>query len=258
MTECASLTVLDLGRVPYLRSWELQKRIQQQLIAGSSHEYLLLCEHNPVITLGRRAKDDNILTPPETLDAMGVERFEVERGGDVTWHGPGQLVVYPLVNLSHYRKDVHWYMRSLELVVLKCLKDFDIEGFQLKGKTGVWVGDLQEQTTEENLFHNCRKIASIGVRLSRWCTLHGVSLNVANDNEGFTLIHPCGFEDVVMTTIQQEVNRLNCRNNEEFKSEKCKFAQNILLNEVKRSFVRHFKDVFTFQPSDDTVMCPNV
>ena len=244
------VTILDLGLVPYQRAWDLQKRLQRSLIDGGQQQFLILCEHNPVITLGRRAKDDNILVPKEELGAHGVAVFDVERGGDVTWHGPGQLVAYPILNLSFYKRDVHWYMRALEEVILRSLAEFGIEGFRVAGKTGVWLNSPAHTEDAERIENTEQeKIASIGVRLSRWCTLHGISLNVHNDDHGFSLIHPCGLPEVNMTsmveTMKNSVLLLDHMETSVTGAE--------LLKRVKRSLVRSFNNVFVPGSAESTL-----
>ena len=178
-----SVFVCNLGLVPYEPAWRLQQKLQRELLEGSGQETLLLCEHKPVITLGAGASEMNLLVDRAELQRLGIEVFKVERGGDITWHGPGQLVAYPILNLAKRRKDVGWYMRSLEEAVIRTLWDFGLQGRRVSGRTGVWIDDRH-------------KIASLGVRISRWCTMHGLALNVCCGREGFSLINPCGLRDV--------------------------------------------------------------
>lgn len=190
--------VIDLGLRPYREVWKLQQELQQDLIAGRGQNTLLLCEHHEVITVGRQGDPTHITANQTTLRQRNIEIVEIERGGDVTWHGPGQLVCYPIINLSDLRRDVDWYMRSLEQVVIGTLSEFDLEAKRVPGFTGVWCES-----------DKARKIASIGVRISRWCTLHGFALNVCNDLDGFSLMLPCGLQDVEMTTLVSELQRKN-------------------------------------------------
>lgn len=187
---------LSLGLTPYHEAWELQQQFQQQLISGSNSEQIITCEHPLVITLGRSAKRENILLPEATLAAAGIQVLEIERGGDVTLHNPGQLVIYPILNLTNYRRDVGWYLRSLEEIVIRTLFTIGLEGFRITGRTGVWVRSTDGVS---------RKIASIGVRISRWCTLHGLAFNINNDLNHFSLIHPCGFREIEMTSVAREM-----------------------------------------------------
>jgi lipoyl(octanoyl) transferase len=180
-----------LGRVPYAEAWEMQRDLFQRVVAGTAPNTFLLCEHPDVLTLGRNARDDrNLLHSREELISMGYEVFDVDRGGDVTFHGPGQLVGYPIVRLADFREDLGWYMRSLEELIIRAIASYGIEGGRKKGFTGVWVDD--------------RKICAIGVRASRWVTMHGFALNVTTDLERFSAIVPCGIADYAVTSIEVE------------------------------------------------------
>jgi lipoyl(octanoyl) transferase len=185
------LWVEDLGRRSYAEVLDLQRHIAAERIAGSREDTLLLVEHDPVITLGRSSKDAHLLADAPLLKTRGVELFEIERGGDVTFHGPGQLVGYPIIDLSQHKQDLHWYLRQLEHVLIDALSEFGIEGSRVDKYTGVWVGD--------------RKIASIGVHARSWVTWHGFALNVSTELSYFDLIIPCGIPGVRMTSIEREV-----------------------------------------------------
>lgn len=152
---------------------------------------MLLVEHNPVVTLGRSSKDAHLLADKATLAARGVELFEVERGGDVTFHGPGQLVGYPIIDLKRHRQDLHWYLRQVEEMLIQALARFGITGGRVPKYTGVWT--------------NGRKIASIGVHARDWVTWHGFALNVSTDLSYFDLMVPCGIPEVTMTSIEREL-----------------------------------------------------
>lgn len=191
-----TLRVLELGLKPYREVWDLQKKLQAELIAGTGEQTLIICEHSPVITLGTSAEASNVLAREDELKTHGIEVIKIERGGDVTYHGPGQLVAYPILNLNYYRRDVDWYLRQLEQIIIDTLADCGVTGMRIPGKTGVWTSDT-------------KKIASIGVRLSRWCTMHGLSLNVQDCSVGFNLINPCGFRDIEMTSLEQEGGEIN-------------------------------------------------
>jgi len=179
---------------------------------GESEETLILCEHDPVITIGRSAKEGNLIVSPEHLAKLGIEAIEIERGGDITYHGPGQLVAYPLLNLNNHRRDVGWYLRLLEDVVIDTLQAFGITGLRYPGRTGVWTQVPEnvinfaplEGSAPRSPEGRPRKIASIGVRLSRWCTLHGLALNVHDCRVGFECINPCGFTDIDVTSMAEE------------------------------------------------------
>lgn len=182
-----SLDVLWLGRVPYGEALELQRRLANDRIAGRSPDRLVLLEHPPVLTLGRASNVDHVLRPD------GVDVFEVERGGDVTYHGPGQLVGYPILDLTGYRQDLHWYLRTLEQALIEALATLGIASERRPGFTGVWTGG--------------RKIASIGVHVKQWVTWHGFALNVSTDLQAFDRIVPCGIAGVEMTSVEREGGR---------------------------------------------------
>lgn len=202
------LSIQSLGLRPYEEIWELQKSLQRALIDKTGTPQLLLCQHPPTITIGRSGSTKNVLASPEELMRRGVSLFEIERGGDVTFHGPGQLVAYPILDLSQKRRDVGWYMRTLERVIIQTLDSFGVQGEQIPGRTGVWTPNAKNAIDSAVLAASPRrKIASIGVRISRWCTLHGLSLNVEDCRSGFQLINPCGFTDIAVTSIEQEISR---------------------------------------------------
>lgn len=189
-----TLRIEDLGRKPYAEVLELQRDLRRRRIEGtSSEDVLLLVEHPPVVTLGRGTRSSSLPLAPPELERRGVEVFEVERGGDVTFHGPGQLVGYPILDLRGHRQDLHWYLRSLEDVLIQALGRMGIEADRNPGLTGVWTAG--------------RKIASIGVHVKQWVTLHGFALNVTNDLTPFDLIVPCGIRQVVMTSVAEELLR---------------------------------------------------
>lgn len=179
------------GLTAYADALALQRRLARELAAGElADDLLILLEHPPVITLGRGAKPENVMANAELLRRRGIEVHEVERGGDVTYHGPGQLVGYPIIDLRRHRPDLHWYLRQLEEVLIRALAKLDVAARRVSGYTGVWVED--------------RKIASIGVHVTRWITFHGFALNVTTDLANFDLIVPCGIEAVRMTSLQLE------------------------------------------------------
>jgi lipoate-protein ligase B len=184
--------VVHLGLVPYARALELQRAVARARISGAiPRDVLLLLEHPPVITLGRSSKAQHLMATPAQLAERGVELFEAERGGDVTFHGPGQLVGYPIVNLRGHKQDLHWYLRQVEAVLMRTLEDIGVSAERSEGRTGVWTGG--------------RKIASIGVHARDWVTWHGFALNVSNDLSYFDLIVPCGLSGVTMTSIEREL-----------------------------------------------------
>ncbi|HEX5179893.1 MAG TPA: lipoyl(octanoyl) transferase LipB [Gemmatimonadaceae bacterium] len=185
------LDVVHLGLRSYGEILELQRAVARARIAGDvDQDVLLLVEHPPVVTLGRTARAANLVATPELLAARGVERFDVERGGDVTFHGPGQLVGYPIIDLATHKKDLHWYLRQLEAALIATLAPWHIPAERNIGLTGVWTAG--------------RKIASIGVHAREWVTWHGFALNVAVDLSYFDLMVPCGISGVVMTSMERE------------------------------------------------------
>jgi lipoyl(octanoyl) transferase len=192
MSSRGELWVERLGVMPYATALDLQREVARSRISGAiAEDVLLLVEHPPVVTLGRSAKEQHLLASPELLRARGVERFEVERGGDVTFHGPGQLVGYPIIDLKRHRQDLHWYLRQVEQALIVSLADFGIAGERSAGQTGVWTQG--------------RKIASIGVHARDWVTWHGFALNVTTDLSYFDLMVPCGIQSVTMTSISREM-----------------------------------------------------
>lgn len=216
-----SLSVRDLGLLPYSAALELQREAARERISGAEpDDILLLVEHPPVVTLGRKAQHGGDNTAMAAfLAARGVELFEVERGGDATFHGPGQLVGYPILNLEQHRKDLHWYLRALEEVLICALGWWGIEAGRCEGLTGVWTQG--------------RKIASIGVHARGWVTWHGFALNIVNDLAYFDLIVPCGIQGVVMTSVERELGE-----------------RAPSLEEARRDVVRAFRDVFGFAAED--------
>jgi lipoyl(octanoyl) transferase len=212
------LVVRRLGRIGYTDGVDLQKALVQQRIAGEIDDTLLFVEHPPVITLGVKTRGNftNIRAGEDALAAQGVTVHESGRGGDVTFHGPGQLVGYPIIDLNPDRQDVHRYVRDLEEVLIRTAADFGIEAGRVKGYSGAWVGD--------------RKLAAIGVRISRWVTSHGFALNVTTDLSGFDLIVPCGLTDRGVTSLATLLGR------------------DVAMADVERAVVAHFAAVFERVP----------
>lgn len=217
--EKQTIEIIDLGLKPYAEVWELQKTLQRKLIDGVGRQSLVICEHPNIITLGTKANRENILIDPEQLKKLGIEVVQTERGGDVTCHSPGQIVLYPILDLSLHKRDVNWYMRSLEEVIILTLADYNIIGQRISGKTGVWI------ETSTDVF---QKIASIGVRISRWVTMHGLALNVKDSLAIFRHINPCGYKDISMTEMQ-ELSKINLDN-----------------SSVMNSLINSFCNVFNF------------
>jgi len=183
------LEVGEAGLVPYTEALEWQRALAQARIDGRlAHDLLLLLEHPPVVTLGRNSQTTHLLRP------AGVDVFEVERGGDVTFHGPGQLVGYPIIDLTAYKQDLHWYLRTLEQALIGALEILGIAAERNPGYTGVWTPHGKE----------LRKIASIGIHVKQWVTWHGFALNVTTDLAHFDRIVPCGIPGVVMRSVERE------------------------------------------------------
>jgi len=178
-----------LGRVSYADGLDLQKRRADAVFAGRAREALFLLEHDPVLTLGRNADRTNIVASDEALRKLGITVFEVGRGGDVTYHGHGQLVGYPIVNLSPDRKDIRAYVRTLEEALIRTMDEFGVQAGRIPGLTGVWVGE--------------DKIAAIGVRIARWITTHGFALNITTRLDHFRTIVPCGIQDHGVTSMER-------------------------------------------------------
>lgn len=190
----ARLGLLDLGRRPYAEVLELQRALCRRRMAGElRRDLLLLVEHEPVVTLGRGTRPASLPLSVAELERRGVAVADVERGGDVTYHGPGQLVGYPILQLSEHREDLHWYLRQLEAALIAALGTLGVTAERRPGLTGVWTGG--------------RKIASIGIHVKQWVTFHGFALNVSTDLAGFGLIVPCGIANVVMTSVAAELGR---------------------------------------------------
>lgn len=222
------LLVCELGVLSYADALALQRDAAKARLAGAlADDVLLLVQHPPVVTLGRSTKDGNLLASPELLAARGVELFEVERGGDVTFHGPGQLVGYPIINLEGHRQDLHWYLRQLEETMMRALATFGIASDRTPGKTGVWVGD--------------RKIASIGVHARQWVTWHGFALNVTTDLSYFDLMVPCGLPGVEMTSVERELL--------EHADAACLAPSPTLFDDVRSRTVDAFASLFDLAPA---------
>jgi lipoate-protein ligase B len=220
--------VYDLG----LRSYAEALSFQRELAAARIDkrvplDVLVLVEHPPVVTLGRSTKQENLLFTPELLTARGVELFEVERGGDVTFHGPGQLVGYPIVDLNEHKLDLHWYLRQVEEVLIRAVAPFGVVAGRVEKKTGIWTND--------------RKLASIGVHARQWVTWHGFALNVTTDLSYFDLMVPCGLPGVDMTSVERELAERSERG--------LGAAPSPALGEaVRESTVRAFAEVFELEP----------
>jgi lipoyl(octanoyl) transferase len=208
------LEVRRLGVVPYGEALAMQRTLVEERKAGRVPDLLFLLQHPAVITLGVRGDGgrSNIVTPSERLTELGIDVFEAGRGGDVTYHGPGQIVGYPIIDLKPDRCDVHVYVRDIEEVMIRVCADYGVSAGRVPGLTGAWIGP--------------EKIGAIGVRISRWVTSHGFAFNVSTNLDHFRLIVPCGIADRGVTSLEQAAGRT------------------IPLVEVEDAFVRHFCDVF--------------
>lgn len=219
----------DLGRKPYQEIWEfqeacLQKIVAQKIAARTDPDihpdlFLFFVEHEPVFTLGKSGNETNLLASQQELLEKGIDYFKINRGGDITFHGPGQIVGYPIWDLDQIYTDIHRYLREIEQVVIQTIADFGIKnGSRKDGLTGVWVGE--------------EKICAIGVRTSRWVTMHGFALNVNTDLENFNLIVPCGIQDKTVTSMKKIL------------------GSHIEMDQVKSSLKRNFEKIFPIKLKD--------
>jgi lipoyl(octanoyl) transferase len=231
--------IADLGLIAYQEAWELQKRIVAARKAGGIENVLLFCEHPHVITLGRSGNRANLLAGERVLQQKGVQYFETSRGGDITYHGPGQIVGYPILNLGEIRRDVVWYVRMLEEAMIRATAEVGITAQREAGKTGIWVNSNSYLVipggSEESVSSSAaEKLAAIGVHISRWVTSHGFAYNVATDLRYFDLIVPCGIGGRKATSLEKLLGRA------------------VSLDEVKVFLARHFAEVFGFTMREAT------
>jgi lipoyl(octanoyl) transferase len=214
-----------MDELAYEPTWDLQRRIQAKLVADKrrdppvlSDHVLLLCEHPPVFTLGKSGDAAHLLASDARLQAEGATFVQIDRGGDITYHGPGQVVGYPILDLDRFYTDIHRYLRDLEEVVIRTCSDYSLKAGRIEGRTGVWI-EADDRGPE-------RKICAMGIRCSRWVTMHGFALNVSTNLDHFGLIVPCGIRDRGVTSLQEELG-ISCP-----------------IPEVKRFLCNHFADVF--------------
>ncbi len=218
------LLITDLGLLSWSDAYALQQRIVAARKAGAIDDVILFCEHPHVLTLGRNASQKNLLASENVLRQKNVELRETNRGGDITYHGPGQVVGYPILNLDPIRRDVHWYVRTLEEAMIRTSADFGISAYRIPGKTGIWVqppGNIPEE-----------KLAAIGVHISRWVTSHGFAFNVSTDLRYFDLIIPCGIADREATSLEKLLHR------------------NVTLAEVRPRLAHHLAQLFSLDPRE--------
>jgi lipoyl(octanoyl) transferase len=213
--------VIDLGQAEYGAVYQLQKKIHSRRVKGEISDVVFMLEHSPTYTIGKSGTVDNVLVSKERLEEENISLFFIERGGDITYHGPGQLVVYPIFDLSKRDKDIRRYVRDLEEVMIRTLEDFSIRGCRDESHAGVWV--------------NGEEIGAIGISVRKWITMHGIALNVDPVMEHFSYINPCGFVDRRATSISEVLGR------------------NISLEEVRERFLFHFSDVFNLNMDPQTL-----
>jgi lipoyl(octanoyl) transferase len=231
MNTSKKVTCEFLGLIDYKEAWDYQEKLLKEAIdlkiafrngqtTEIPHNYLLFCQHPDVYTLGKSGKPEHLLLNEEQLAEKEASYYKINRGGDITYHGPGQLVVYPIFDLEQFFTDIHKYMRFLEEAVIRTLADFGIESGRVEGLTGVWI----EGTTDR-----ARKICAMGVKCSRWVTMHGIGFNVNTDLNYFSNIIPCGIDDKAVTSMQQELER------------------KIDIEEVSTKLLKHISDLFEFK-----------
>lgn len=207
--------VFDLGLVDFKKAWQFQKETFQKVKNGLLESGLILCRHYPVITLGRSANKKNILVSEQELKIRKIPVYEIERGGDVSYHGLGQLMAYPIFNLNYFKKDIHLFLRQLEEMIINLFWDLGIKGRREPGLTGVWI--------------NRQKIASIGIMIKNWITFHGLSINIkSNDLENFRFIRPCGMD--IKVSCAEDI-----------------LGKNIEIGDLKKNLAEKFHDIFSFQ-----------
>ena len=231
MNTTKKVTCEFLGLIDYKEAWDYQEKLLKEAIdlkiafrngqtTEIPHNYLLFCQHPHVYTLGKSGKPEHLLLNEEQLAEKEASYYKINRGGDITYHGPGQLVVYPIFDLEQFFTDIHKYMRFLEEAVIRTLADFGIESGRVEGLTGVWI----EGTTDR-----ARKICAMGVKCSRWVTMHGIGFNVNTDLNYFSNIIPCGIDDKAVTSMQQDL------------------GHKIDLEEVSTKLLNHLSDLFEFK-----------
>ncbi len=206
-----NIQLIELGLIDFKEAWDYQEKLFAEIVAIKLNNrnnleqtpvpnYLIFCEHPPVYTLGKSGSEDNLLIDDDQLNQLGARFYKINRGGDITHHGPGQLVVYPLLDLENFFTDIHLYLRKLEEIVIQLLQQYNVEAGRTPGFTGVWI----DANTEK-----ARKICAMGVKCSRWVTMHGIALNVSNELSFFNYIIPCGIEDKSVTNLFIEATDAN-------------------------------------------------
>ena len=225
--------ICDIGEMDYRPAWTLQQRIQQRLIAAKRRaqpeilpHVFLFVEHPPVYTIGKSGDRRNLLASEDLLRRRGAEVIKIDRGGDITWHGPGQIVGYPILDLDRFTADIHLYLRRIEEMIMRVCAAYGVQGGRIAGRTGVWIG-ADSSTGPGNAA--ARKICAMGIRCSRWTTMHGFALNVNADLDWFAHIVPCGIAHGDVTSLKKETGRT------------------VALQDVKQQIVRCFADLFEAQ-----------
>jgi len=225
------VTIINLGLVDYKKAWDIQEKYFKQAIDRKiairngenlppPSNYLILCEHPNVYTIGKSGKEENLLLSSEEVKSKEASFYKINRGGDITYHGPGQLVVYPILDLDQFFTDIHKYMRFLEQAVINTLLKFGIQSSRIDGMTGVWI---------DSALPSARKICAMGVKSSRWVTMHGIGFNINTNLDFFSHIVPCGIEDKAVTSMKKEL------------------GIEVDMQEVENIIIEEFKSLFGFQ-----------
>lgn len=225
------VTIINLGLVDYKKAWDIQEKYFKQAIdrkiairngenLPAPSNYLILCEHPNVYTIGKSGKEENLLLSSEEVKSKEASFYKINRGGDITYHGPGQLVVYPILDLDQFFTDIHKYMRFLEQAVINTLLKFGIQSSRIDGMTGVWI---------DSALPSARKICAMGVKSSRWVTMHGIGFNINTNLDFFSHIVPCGIDDKAVTSMQKEL------------------GIEVDMQEVENIIIEEFKSLFGFQ-----------
>lgn len=225
------VTIINLGLVDYKKAWDIQEKYFKQAIDRKiairngenlppPSNYLILCEHPNVYTIGKSGKEENLLLSSEEVKSKEASFYKINRGGDITYHGPGQLVVYPILDLDQFFTDIHKYMRYLEQAVINTLLKFGIQSSRIDGMTGVWI---------DSALPSARKICAMGVKSSRWVTMHGIGFNINTNLDFFSHIVPCGIDDKAVTSMQKEL------------------GIEVDMQEVENIIIEEFKSLFGFQ-----------
>jgi lipoyl(octanoyl) transferase len=189
-----NIILIETGLSEYREVWDLQKKLFNRINRQGNLNYLIISEHKPIITIGKSGTKAHLLAKPASLKKKNIEVVKVDRGGDITFHGPGQIVGYPIMNLTNFKMDIGWYLRSIEQVIMETLTDIGISAHRIKGLTGIWIGN--------------KKICAIGVKITRWVSMHGFALNVSTDLNYFQYIVPCGIKNGGVTSISEIVGNI--------------------------------------------------